>query len=283
VSVLLPRYIGEVPDGHTREVSNTRDVSNADVFRKHDPHAHPDFFRAEAAGLAWLAEAGMPVARVRSVGEHHIELDRVPDTRATAPAARAFGAALARMHDAGAAGFGAAPDGYDGQLFIGRRPMSRTVHESWGAFYIAERVLPFLRIAVDAGSVTAGQRADIERACELVTGGAFDDDEPPARLHGDLWNGNVLWSPGGVVLIDPAAHGGHRETDLAMLALFGCPHLAEIVAGYESVHPLRTGWQDRVPLHQLHPLAVHAAGYGAGYGRELHRAALVTLELGGNT
>ncbi|MEE2031194.1 fructosamine kinase family protein [Rhodococcus chondri] len=257
-------------------------MSNRDVFRKQDPGAHPDFFRAEAAGLAWLADAGMPVPRVREVGAGHIVLDRITESPSGGDVAGRFGSCLARMHDAGAAGFGAAPDGYDGQLFIGRRPMSRTVHASWGEFYAVERVLPFVRIAVEAGSVTGRQLPDIERACDLIGGGALDDPEPPARLHGDLWNGNVLWSAHEVVLIDPAAHGGHRETDLAMLALFGCPHLDDILAGYEAAHPLRAGWRDRVPLHQLHPLAVHAAGYGAGYGRALHRAALATLELGGS-
>lgn len=257
-------------------------MSSPDTFRKQNPGAHPDFFRAESAGLAWLADAGMLVPRVRELGADHIVLDRIGETTPRADAARSFGADLARMHHAGAAGFGAAPDGYDGQLFIGRRPMSRTVHVSWGEFYAAERVLPFVHIAVEAGSVTERQLADIERACELIGGGAFDDGEPPARLHGDLWNGNVLWSVDGVVLIDPAAHGGHRETDLAMLDLFGCPRLDEILAGYDAVHPLRAGWRERVPLQQLHPLAVHAAGYGAGYGRALHRAALATVDLGGS-
>ncbi|NEW37167.1 fructosamine kinase, partial [Nocardia cyriacigeorgica] len=77
----------------------------------------------------------------------------------------------------------------------------------------------------------------------------------------------------------PAAHGGHRETDLAMLALFGCQYLDRIIDGYQSRHRLADGWQERVPLHQLHPLAVHAAGYGPGYGQALHRAALDTLRL----
>ncbi|WP_343466847.1 fructosamine kinase family protein [Rhodococcus aetherivorans] len=253
---------------------------SSDVFRKHRAGAHPDFFRAEAAGLAWLADAGMPVAGVREVGVDHIDLERLTEAAPTAAAAREFGARLARMHAAGAAGFGCAPDGFDGQLFIGKRPMSSTVHASWGEFYVVERVEPFLRIAVDAGSVTAAQLPDVERACTRVAAGEFDDGAPPARLHGDLWNGNVLWTAAGVVLIDPAAHGGHRETDLAMLALFGCPRLDEIVAAYDATCPLRAGWRERVPMHQLHPLAVHAAGYGAGYGRALHRAALATLALG---
>jgi fructosamine-3-kinase len=112
-----------------------------------------------------------------------------------------------------------------------------------------------------------------------VAAGGFDDDEPPARLHGDLWTGNVLWSPDGAVLIDPAAHGGHRETDLAMLALFGAPFLDDILAGYDAARPLRAGWRERIPLHQLHPLAVHAAGHGPSYGAALAEAARATLAL----
>ena len=102
--------------------------------------------------------------------------------------------------------------------------------------------------------------------------------EPPARLHGDLWNGNVLWgAEGRAWLIDPAAHGGHRETDLAMLALFGAPFLDRILAGYAEVAPLAVGWRDRVPLHQLHPLLVHACLFGAGYAGPVADAARAAL------
>jgi fructosamine-3-kinase len=105
----------------------------------------------------------------------------------------------------------------------------------------------------------------------LLRSGALDDDDRPARLHGDLWSGNVLWTPAGATLIDPAAHGGHREQDLAMLALFGCPHLDEVLAGYQEVHPLRRGWQHRVGLHQVYPVGMHAVLFGGGYAAHLRR------------
>jgi fructosamine-3-kinase len=140
-------------------------------------------------------------------------------------------------------------------------------------------VLPFARTALEAGSLSRDELALVERACDLVAGGALDDDRPPARLHGDLWSGNVLVGADGVVLIDPAAHGGHPETDLAMLQLFGLPFLEEALAGYQDASPLRDGWRDRVPLHQLHPLAVHAAGHGRSYGRALAEAAGQVLRL----
>ncbi|MDJ0361208.1 fructosamine kinase family protein [Rhodococcus sp. H29-C3] len=246
----------------------------AKTFSKSDRSAHPDFFAAEAAGLAWLRAGGGATVDVLDVGPTHIDLARLDPGSPTQAAARAFGAGLATVHGSGAPGFGCPPDGFDGQLFIGARPMSSVVHPSWGSFYVEERVLPFLRVALEVGNVTPSQAADIERACERVRAGCAEDGESPSRIHGDLWTGNVIWTDSAAVMIDPAAHGGHRETDLAMLELFGCPLLTDIVDGYQSVFRLREGWERRIPLHQLHPLAVHAAGHGPSYGAALHRAAV---------
>ncbi|MEZ3156350.1 fructosamine kinase family protein [Microbacterium sp. BWR-S6Y] len=238
------------------------------------------FFAAEAAGLGWLAEArGARIARVIDTGALEIVLERVAEVRPTIEAAEAFGAALAVTHAAGAEAFGAAPPGWEGDIFIGRRAQPAVPRATWGAFYAAQRVEPFVPIAVAAGNLSASGAELVRRVCALIADGVFDDDESPARLHGDLWAGNVLWSPEGVVLIDPAAHGGHRETDLAMLALFGCPFLERILAAYDAAKPLRAGWRERVPLHQLHPLAVHAAGHGPSYGHALVDAAERTLAL----
>jgi fructosamine-3-kinase len=238
------------------------------------------FFAVEAAGLGWLAAAGgVRVAGVVAVADDGIALERIAEARPTQDAAVAFGAALAETHAAGAEAFGSPPPGWAGDIFIGRRPQSARPTATWGAFYAAQRVEPFLPIAVAAGNLPASGADVVRRACAVISDGAFDDGEPPARLHGDLWAGNVLWSAEGVVLIDPAAHGGHRETDLAMLSLFGCPFLEHILAAYDRARPLRNGWRQRVPLHQLHPLAVHAAGHGPSYGRALVDAAERTLAL----
>ena len=77
---------------------------------------------------------------------------------------------------------------------------------------------------------------------------------------------------GRAYLIDPAAHGGHREVDLAMLRLFGAPS-PRMLAAYEEVRPLADGHERRVPLWQLFPLLVHAVLFGGSYGASAMRAA----------
>lgn len=250
------------------------------MFRKFDPDAPEGFFEAEASGLAWLrAAGGVPVVGVHSVSAEAIELDELRSARPSREAARRFGELLAATHRAGAPAFGAAPPGWDGPSYIGRRSLSTGSFDAWSEFYPEQRVRPYAEQAVARGNISADGFQTVVRACELIRSGIFDDGEPPSRVHGDLWSGNVMWTPTGVVLIDPAAHGGHRETDLAMLVLFGAPFLEDILTAYDHAHPLAPGWHSRVPLHQLFPLAVHAVGHGRSYGDELERAAGAVLRM----
>ncbi|GAA2945472.1 fructosamine kinase family protein [Streptomyces erythrogriseus] len=236
--------------------------------------------RAEAAGLRWLAEAGAPpVPRVHGREGAWLVLDRVAQGRPGREAALRFGRELAGLHAAGAPAFGAPPPGGPVEAFIGLAPMRNVTGDDWPSWYAEHRVLPYLRRAVDAGTTGAGEAAVVERVCARLPELA-GPAEPPARLHGDLWSGNVLWGADGRVrLIDPAAHGGHRETDLAMLALFGCPLLDAVLEGYQEVAPLAEGWRERVGVHQLFPLLVHAVLFGRGYAGQALGAARSALSL----
>ena len=171
----------------------------------------------------------------------------------------------------------------------------------WGEFFADDRLVPYLEPCLDRGSLTSRHASVIERVCERLRDGDFDADQPAlvrraarergdrvavARTHGDLWTGNVMWVPertidwappragrgrGGVpdgvgVRIDPLAQGAHAETDLAALGVFGQRHLERIIAGYDEVSPLADGWRERVGLHQLHMLIIHAFLFGGSYG-----------------
>ncbi|MEJ2889126.1 fructosamine kinase family protein [Actinomycetospora aeridis] len=223
----------------------------------------PSAIAAEAAGLRWLAEPGVVgVPEVLGETEGRMVSTRVPSGRADRASAEAFGCGLAALHAAGAPAFGSPPPGGPVHAWIGEARMDNETGEHWPAWYAEHRVLPHARRALGPDEL-----ALVERACarfDAVAG----PPEPPARLHGDLWTGNVLWSGGQGWVIDPAAHGGHRETDLAMLALFGAPQLETILAAYDEAAPLAEGWRDRVGLHQLWPLLVHAELFGGGYARQ---------------
>lgn len=247
-----------------------------DAFRKARPGAPAGYFRWEAAGLSWLrAAGGARVVEVLDVGDDHLDLARLSPTRPSAAAARTFGRALAVTHDAGAPAFGAVPDGWPGDGFFGPLdhplPLPAGRHASWGEFLARRRLGPLGGWLRRAGATDDATLTALATLADRLEHGDLDDDDRPARLHGDLWSGNILWTPDGATLIDPAAHGGHRETDLAMLALFGLPFLDEMLDGYQEMHPLRPGWRDRVTLHQVFPLGVHAVLFGGGYVDQLTR------------
>lgn len=235
---------------------------------------------AEAAGLAWLAEPGaVPVPGVRGHDERWLVIDQVEPGEPTAVAAERFGRGLAELHAAGAPGYGAAPPGGPVLATIGAAAMRNETAPTWAEFYVEHRVLPYLRQAVDAGTLDAAEATVVARAVDAVPAAA-GAAEPPSRLHGDLWSGNVLYGRDGLAwLIDPAAHGGHRETDLAMLALFGAPYLDRTQAAYREAAPLADGWADRVPLHQLFPLLVHTVLFGRSYAARTVGAARAVLAL----
>jgi fructosamine-3-kinase len=233
--------------------------SNALV--KTRPHAPADFFPTEARGLTWLGEAGgVPTPEVLAVEDDCLILAWVEESRPTGDAADAFGRALAATHAAGSADFGGGADGY-----IGTLPLPNRTAPTWPEFYATRRVLPYLKLARDRGGISPADADAVDRVVRRIVDLA-GPDEPPARLHGDLWSGNLVWTGSAVWLVDPAAHGGHRETDLAMLALFGCPQLPRVLDAYQETTPLADGWEDRVALHQLFPLLVHACLFGRGSG-----------------
>lgn len=232
------------------------------VFAKTHPSAPPGFFVTEAAGLAWLREAqAVPIPEVISVSEDPpvLILEWIECGHPSSSTEEKFGRALAEMHGMGAPSFGR-----EDRRSTGSRGLPNEPVETWAEFYALNRLLPLARLASDAQALPTSAVRDLE----AIAGRLVDLGGPvelPARLHGDLWAGNrLVGADGESWLIDPAAHGGHREFDLAMMRLFGGFGDA-CFAAYAEAWPLADDWAERVPLHQLAPLAVHAIKFGGGY------------------
>lgn len=230
-------------------------------------------FEAEAAGLGWLAEAGaVAVPDVIVARPDILALTWVEPGQPTPALAERFGRELADLHRAGADAFGAPWPGV-----IGALGQDNTEHPGpWAAWFAAYRLEPHLRTSADAGALTSQDVALVQQVLARID--QYAASEPPARIHGDLWPGNLLWGTDRVWLVDPAAQGGHRETDLATLALFGgAPHLDRMLDAYQERWPLAAGWRARVPLHQLHLLLVHTALFGAAWRDAVIEAATAVL------
>lgn len=258
-------------------------VSGTPLFAKTHSDPPPGLFVTEALGLKSLVDTGaVRVPEVVAVTDGAgsagpgsaplamLVLQWVDHTRGAAPDEQAFGAELAAMHQTGFPCFGR-PD----QRPTGSRQLPTTPSVSWAEFYAGCRLLPLSRMASNSQSLDPATIARVEQvAAQLERFGAAD--EPPALIHGDLWAGNRLVDRWGASwLVDPAVHGGHREFDLAMMDLFG-GFSPDVFAAYNDVHPLADGWQQRVPLHQLAPLMVHAIKFGGSY-RQATSAAVQSL------
>lgn len=228
------------------------------------------FFSTEAAGLSWLRESGVVnVPEVLGFSDEYpfLALSWVDvgggggvDTEAN------FGRELAQLHQLPFTGFGR-PDGRT----TGSQAVPNSLCETWIEFYATQRLLPLAKLAHEEQALPAKCISMLEQvSTKLAEFGSADVSA--SLLHGDLWAGNrVVDANGKSWLIDPAAHGGHREFDLAMMQLFG-GYGSACFEAYNEYAPLDIGWQERVALHQLAPLTVHAIKFGGSYRTAVQNA-----------
>jgi fructosamine-3-kinase len=250
------------------DINRAYEVALADrrrLFAKTNDRSPRGMFAAEARGLGWLGAADAlripKVVAVASPESPHQFL--VLELVATGAPARDFdeklGRGLAALHRRGAPGFG-----LDHDNFIGWLPQANAAARTWAEFYRARRLEAQVRRAADEGRASPRMRQGFDRlfrALDELCGPA----EPPARLHGDLWGGNLLCDDRGApCLVDPAVYGGHREIDLAMMRLFG-GFGPRVFDAYDEAWPLAEGHRERVSLYQLYPLMVHVNLFGGGY------------------
>jgi fructosamine-3-kinase len=258
------RNARRVGGGDINEAWHVTLADGSDAFVKTRADAAPDEYAGEAAGLRWLGEPGaLRVPRVLEFGEDYLALEWVPPGLLSEAGAEQLGRGLAAVHAAGAPHFGD-PRAGGSDTGFGSLRLPNAPAADWPTFFAERRLRPLAALADEQGWLSGALARALERICARI-GELAGPPEPPARLHGDLWTGNVHADVHGRPwLIDPAVYGGHREVDLAMLRLFGAPS-QRVFSAYEEVAPLADGWRERVELWQLAPLLVHGLLFGGSY------------------
>lgn len=236
------------------------------LFVKTKPQAPPQFFEGEARGLEWLRQSRtLRIPQVVAVGPEFLALEYLESAAKSKGFEENLGRGLADLHRCTWPTFGLEQDNY-----IGLLPQSNHPSATWVQFFVERRLRPQVDRALSQGRAPAHWEQRFER----LYGGLANmvEEEPPARLHGDLWAGNLVVGPHGEpCLIDPAVYAGHREMDLAMMRLFG-GFSPRVFQAYQEQFPLAPGAQERVPLFQLYPLLVHVNLFGGSYVASVEHA-----------
>jgi protein-ribulosamine 3-kinase len=230
----------------------------------------PVIFESEAKGLKMLAKSGtIKVPAVIGEGivgnKAFLVLEYVNSGKMRADFWDIFASGLAGLHKHSNDRFG-----LDHQNYIGSLTQKNTFHTDWISFFIENRLEVQLRLAIDSGK--AGK--DLSKALNRIYPRLVDffPYEPPALLHGDLWNGNfMVAADGNPLLIDPSVYFGHRYIDLGMSLLFGGFDPA-FYQSYNEYYPLDKDWKKGAEIANLYPLLVHVNLFGGGYlGRVMDR------------
>lgn len=236
-------------------------------FMKCNDQALPDMFQKEYNGLQLLKDKSslhipVPIACGEFDTTSYLIMECLEPSSFTLHTWQALGEGLADMHKQTQIEFGSHEDNYVGSL-----PQSNRLSATWAVFYAEQRILPLTKMAFDNGLCTKEDVKDAEAVCSKLS--IFFPEEPPALLHGDLWNGNVMACANGEAAIyDPAVYYGHREMDIAITLLFG-GFDPSFYHRYQDVYPLQNGWGQRVALCQLYPLLVHLNLFGEAYYRRV--------------
>lgn len=241
------------------------------IFVKSSPTAQPGMFTAEAAGLEWISERdAIRTPRVVAVND--------PESGDATPRMLALewieegsvdpeqlGHQLAAMHALGAPAFGFTPGTVaHAPMRFNDLSLPNDPHPTFAEFYATNRIVPLTEQSIAIGRMSSDTAVTMHRLADRIADFA-GPEEPPARTHGDLWIGNVIAdTAGNPYLIDPVAHGGHREVDLANLTVFGGPGQRCFDAYNESL-PVAEGFGDRVPLWQLAMILLHVYLFGGSY------------------
>jgi fructosamine-3-kinase len=237
----------------------------ASTHLKHNATGYADALVCEAEGLERLASAlddagvtDVGVPHVYRVNETELEITAIRSSGASDRAREVLGEGLAKMHALRQEAYGWGRDNY-----IGLAPQSNRWCDNWGEFFVRDRLGYQVSRIRDAS-----QRSRFEKVLDehggVLTEWLNAHCDHPSVLHGDLWNGNVLYGADGPWLIDPAVYCGDREADIAMTEMFGGFGEA-FYRAYDTQYPRTPVYGVKREVYNLYHYLNHYNLFGGGY------------------
>lgn len=266
VSIISDQSVGGGCINRTLKLITTE---GAYFIKLNDACLYPGMFDAEMLGLKLLAGKSalripVPLISGKFNNTAFLLMEFIGQSPPVKNFWESFGASLAALHKNTHPKFG-----LDISNYIGSLPQQNSYCDSWSEFFSTQRLGPLSESAYRKQLLPSKLMAHFERLYARLP--EIFPEEPPALLHGDLWNGNYMTDDKGqACLIDPAVYYGHREMDLAMSMLFG-GFPSEFYDAYNNTYPLEKGWNDRVKICKLYPLLVHLILFGKSYLPEIER------------
>lgn len=235
-------------------------------FSKGNNTGFDDALIREAEGLEALcqalARAGVAdmvkVPGVYEAGPELLVTDRVPAGAATPAALERLGQGLAQMHRLVQPHYGWETDNY-----IGLSPQPNRQTDDWGNFFVQDR-LGYQVARVTDPALRQRFETLLERHGQGLAEWLNRHCTHPSLLHGDLWNGNVLFGQEYPWLIDPAVYCGDREADLAMTEMFG-GFGAGFYQAYDRTYPRTPVYAQKKVIYNLYHYLNHYNLFGRSY------------------
>jgi fructosamine-3-kinase len=256
-----------VRGGDINQTYCLQDAGRKYFLKVNDVNRFPDMFIKEKEGLQALHNnSTLVVPEVIKHGtaedQQYLLLEWIEGGSPGLKYWEQFGASMALMHQQPQPYFG-----WGNNNYIGMLPQSNENQADWGVFFTRYRIMPLVKRLFDNGAFSKQDVAAAYFFCKRSD--EIFPMEPPALLHGDLWNGNfMVTDKGDAAIFDPAVYYGHREMDIGMSKLFG-GFESRFYEAYNEVYPMKKGWLQRVPFTQIYPLLVHAILFGGHYASKV--------------
>lgn len=155
---------------------------------------------------------------------------------------------------------------------IGAIEQLNNYDNSWSNFYATKRLNPIFELINSQNNMGSDINDKIYFIIKNIKN--FIPDKPPALLlHGDMWDGNILFNNYKFVgLIDPGSFFGHNEMEIAYLRWFKPKFIdSDFLEKYNDYISLEKNYLEYELIYQIYYALCNVALWDVSYIKEVKK------------